>query len=69
MDVKGEDDVYTHHRDAWTLFDYNKESNQAAIHMYRSIDLRCLYMWILTESKISESYNPGVLKEVLDVLV
>lgn len=69
LKIRGEDDVYTHQRDVWTLFDYKPEEKKASMNIYRSIDLRCLYMWILEQSGISKSYNPGVLNEILDVLV
>lgn len=54
-DIEGEDDTYTTYRDDWTLFDYNKQSHEAQVYLYRNIDLKCLYMWILHETKIAQS--------------
>jgi len=56
-------------RESLTCFDYNFDSNIASIGFYRATDTRCLYMWILKQSKIAENYNPAILKEIIDVLV
>ena len=56
-------------RDSLTHFNYDSETRKAEICFYRATDTRCMYMWILEQSKIAEHYTPAILKEIVEVLV
>lgn len=65
-------------KDSPTNFSLNKDSlvycekdegDQISIAFYRSTDLRCLYMWLLTNSAAKTVYNPGELMKIVDILV
>jgi len=65
-------------KDSPTNFSLNKDSlvycekdegEDISIAFYRSTDLRCLYMWLLTNSQAKSVFNPGELMKIVDILV
>jgi len=56
-------------RDSLTHFEHDTHNRQAKISFFRATDTRCMYMWIMQQSKIADKYTPAILKEIIDVLV